>query len=75
MKNYVFYVFTAPGNMGGRWDGPDRRVIQCKDDDAARAKMREINANWASVLACFPEECEISLKPKSEPTADSPSEG
>ena len=62
MKDYVFYIFNAPSNMGGSWDGPNRKVIQCEDDQAAREKMKEINANWASVLVCFPLECEVKLK-------------
>lgn len=70
MKDYVFYVYHAPGNMGGTWDGPDRQVIPCADDDAARAKMREINANWASVLVCFPAECQVTLRDNSPTTGD-----
>ncbi len=60
MKSYVFYVSYAPGNMGGNWDGPYRKVIQCENDDEARKEIDNINRNWASVLVCFPAECEVS---------------
>lgn len=61
MKQYVFYVSVAQGNMGGSWEEPKRRIIDCADDEAAKAKMREINANWASVLTCYPLEAEVNL--------------
>lgn len=62
LKKYVFYISTAPGDMGGTWDGPTRKIIECEDEAAAKDKIREINANWASVLTCYPLEAEISLK-------------
>lgn len=65
MKDYVFYIYYSSGNMGGRGD-QERKVITLADDDAAREEMRRINANWASVIACFPAECEIKLKPKTD---------
>jgi len=68
MKDYVFYISHAPGNMGGRWE-EERKVIACADDDVAREEMRRINANWASVIACFPAECEITLR-DNKPTID-----
>lgn len=68
MKDYVFYISHAPGNMGGRWE-EERKVIACADNDAAREEMRRINANWASVIACFPAECEITLR-DNKPTID-----
>lgn len=69
MKDYVFYIALAPGNMGGRWEH-ERKVITLADDEAAREEIRKINANWASVLFCFPADCEITLQTDNQLAVD-----
>ena len=57
---YILITMSAPGYMGGNWEGPHREILMAVDDEDARTQARK--KLWTSIVVLFRADAEIDLR-------------